>query len=565
MQRANLSVNRAANRAVHETATQTATKSAKPTTRSLRICLAIALPLLLGACQNMRTVEEANARVQAVHQNIERLRAERVAASGTEAVNGLPMLEEHNGAWIARGSVAIDESDVIPARFYENASFNSSRPLPLSMVAEQIAIEQKVLIHLNADVLKPPADQDRVIHSAQDGSMRAEPKIHLNFRGTLRGLLDTLAMRSGTYWTYREGAIQFSRYKTRTFQIASMPGKSNYTAQVGNKTTTESSGSSGGSGSGSASSAMQMGTGGTASVSTQTDLSYWDEANTTIQSMLSPAGKSTSSTVTNSITVTDTADVIDKVRRFVDRENAVLGRQVHLRVQVYSVKLKTNAQSGIDWNLAFESTGVKFGMGLGTTLTDTASATWLKSPWKDSRLMIAALQTQGDVSTVIDTSIVTLNNQPAPIAVTNNLTYVAKVSVTDLNNGSSGGGGRMYTAEPGLLTTGFILNLMPTLLDNRSVMLQVQLNLSSIISKEKVDLGKNGDNGHITTPETSAIQTLQRASLKSDETLILTGFRRDNNDNQRKGLFDLATGYSKAERQQEEVVVLITPQLVEGV
>jgi type IVB pilus formation R64 PilN family outer membrane protein len=231
---------------------------------------------------------------------------------------------------------------------------------------------------------------------------------------------------------------------------------------------------------------------------------------------------------------------------------------------VYTVKLKTTSQSGIDWNLAFETTGIKVGMGLGETAKNAAGATWLRSPWKDSRLMIAALQTQGDVSTVIDTSVVTLNNQPAPIAITNNMTYISKVSVSELNNGS-GIGGRMFTVEPAMLTTGFILNLMPTLLDNRSVMLQVQLNLSSLISKEKVDIGENAKNGHITTPETSAIQTLQRASLKSDETLILTGFRRDNNDNQRKGFFDLITGYAQAERHQEEVVVLITPQLVEGV
>ena len=96
-------------------------------------------------------------------------------------------------------------------------------------------------------------------------------------------------------------------------------------------------------------------------------------------------------------------------------------------------------------------------------------------------------------------------------------------------------------------------------------MLQVQLNLSSLISKKTVNLGEGASQAHITTPETSAIQTLQRASLKSDETLILTGFKRDNDDNNRKGLFDLFTGYSQIERQQEEVIVLITPQLVEGV
>ncbi|MGI4856090.1 MAG: hypothetical protein ACRYHA_04035, partial [Janthinobacterium lividum] len=95
--------------------------------------------------------------------------------------------------------------------------------------------------------------------------------------------------------------------------------------------------------------------------------------------------------------------------------------------------------------------------------------------------------------------------------------------------------------------------------------LQIQLNLSSLISKNPAKVGRDGDGGTITTPETAAIQTLQRASLKSGETLLLTGFRRNDNNNQRKGLFSLFTGHADIDKGQEEFVILITPQLIEGV
>ncbi len=542
--------------------------------RLLNQCLlGASIALVLGGCQHLKTAKEVQA-------NIDTARSALTDARGTTAQprspnSALPVLDEEQGAWLARRSVAIEESDVLPSRFYQPASFSSGRSLPLSLVIEQIAAKQRITIHVSGDAFAPPTlasssgdmsrppprGGDNRGNNSSDFGSGDEPLVQLSYTGNLRGLLDALAGRSGTYWTYREGIVTVSRYKTRTFQIASMPGTSVYTASVGTQANTGSSSGSGAGGGGG--DAMQMTSGGNATVGMQSTLSYWDEINATIKSMLSPAGKSTSSTVTNAVTVTDTAENVDRIRRFIDRENAVLGRQVSLKVQAYSVKLKKTSNSGVDWDLAFKAGGLDFSMGLGGSGLKGGTLSKLGGPWAGSKAMVAALQQQGDVSTVIDTSVVTLNNQPAPLAVTSNLSYIAKLSVT--RTAGEFGGDRMYAAEPASLTTGFMMNLLPTLLDNRSVMLQVQLNLSTLLSKKETNVGKDGDGGKITTPETASIQTLQRASLKSGDTLLIAGFKRETNDNDEKGLFDLRLGSKKSTRDQEEFVILITPQLVEGV
>lgn len=521
---------------------------------------------LLSACQNTRTIEEGKARADMVRREIDAART-----GGDRSRSALAPLVEEDGAWLARRSVPIEETDVIPARFYQPASFHSGRRLPLSLILEKIATTQGIAIHIARDTLTarqpPAAGAPAGGRRRTTGQTSGETHVQLHYTGTLRGLLDALANRSGTYWTYREGSVVFARYKTHTFQIASMPGTSVFTSTVGNQTKTNAEGDAGGK-SGAGTDTMRMSFGGTSLVGMGTSLNFWDEANATIQAMLSPAGQATASAATNSVTVTDTADVIDRVRRYVDRENAVLGRQVSLQVKVFSVKLKEGSQSGIDWNLAFQAGGVVAGAGLGDAggsgdATRGVMIRQLQGPWRNSRFLVAALQEQGDVTTVVDTAIVTLNNQPAPLAVTNNLTYLAKVSVSQ--NSGPYGGERLYSAEPANLTTGFIMNLMPTLLDNRSVMLQIQVNLSSLISKEEAKVGRDGDGGSIVIPETSAIQTLQRASLQSGDTLLLTGFRREENENKRRGLFSLMAGHANTRKQQEEFVILITPQLIEGV
>ncbi|WP_168194783.1 PilN family type IVB pilus formation outer membrane protein [Chromobacterium phragmitis] len=499
------------------------------------------------------------------------------------------LLERSNGAWFAQRSIVVDDVDTLPARFSTSASFSTGKSLPISLIAEQVAKEQGITIRLARDIFglaatksnsaagggassptmpPPPVGMPPIpggmalsgmsAASASGQAMDMEPRAQLNYSGSLKGLLDAIANRTGTNWSYRNGAVEFSRLVTKTFQIKTMPGTSSYSAKVGKSSQSSASGGgSGGSGGG-----MSLNFGSDSSVSMTSELKYWDKLSDTVSSMLSPMGKAIPSEMTSSITVTDSADVVDRVRRYIDGENAVLGRQVSLSVQVFSVRLTENSAAGIDWNLVYRAASSGWGASFktaGDALKGSGifGITMNSGQFSGSSILFKALSQQGRVSTVVNTNVVTLNNQPAPVAVTNNQGYLSKVTVTAGNNGAS----PLAGVEQGMITTGFVMNMLPTLLDNRSVMLQVQIDMSELLELKEVTSGEST----IQTPNTTSVQTMQRASLKSGQTLILSGFRRAKNNTSRKGVFAYEGGSKSAGQDDEEIIIVISPQLTEGV
>lgn len=552
---------------------------------------------------------------------------QQAAQSTLAAKSAAPIraIEHVDGAWLARRSVAIDATESLPDFFKRNVRFSTGAPLAMSVVLAQIARGNGLTIRVSADVsCEDGASGRRGGGRGGGGSPKrfqmncaesGEPAVPLHYNGTLSGLLDAIAHRSGTHWSYRDGVVQFSRYITRSFQIKMMPGSSTITASVGKKSEMQADrGASGGSGGGGSAGGVKLDFNADAKVSTESKLDYWADLVKTVSDMLSDGGRVTPSVVTSSLVVTDTAEVMERVKRYIDAENAVLGRQVKLRVQVYSVTLEENSAAGIDWNLVYESaSGLVAGLGGpalgGALMSRKGGLSVSKIPrgvLAGSTAFIKALSQQGRVSTVIDTTVVTLNNQPAPVAVTQNQGFVAETKMTPGNFG----GQAVVTAEQSVLTTGFVMNLLPTLMDNRSVMLQVQIDMSDLKKLEKINLrtgkeapsgsdagGKGGsgtsvgvdgkgvkvavdgsqgeddksrhDDGlgvgtFMQLPLTASIQTMQRASLKSGDTLVLSGFRRKDDSTDRDGIFAYEGGTKEARQRVNEVVIVISPELTEG-
>ena len=561
-----------------------------------KIVAALCGTTMLAGCGTPGMLQKTDDRVSETQQVMS-------SASSNLTYPTLPLVERDSGAWFAQRSVVMDEIDSLPPRFDQTASFSSGRQLPLSLLTEQIGREQGVTIRLARDIFgittskngangsgqqagmpTPPAGMPPLpggmgmggmggmggssYPGSQAQALDAEPRAQLNYSGTLRGLLDAVANKTGTNWSYRNGVVEFSRLVTRTFQIKTMPGVSTYSAKVGKSSQTTSGGSGGSNGGSGGGGGSSINFGSDSSVSMTSELRYWDKLSDTVNSMLSPLGKAMPSEMTSSITVTDSADVVERVRHYIDGENAVLGRQVSLSVQVFTVSLSEKSASGIDWNLVYQSAhsgwGSTFSSAFGKPLEGTGQVgvTMTSGQFNGSKILLQALSQQGRVSTVVNTNVVTLNNQPAPVAVTNNQGYLASITSTPGTNGSAPSVG----LTPGVVTTGFVMNLLPTLLDNRSVMLQVQIDLSELLEIKEASSGGDGSSSSsIQTPITSAVQTMQRASLKSGQTLILSGFRRAKNNTSRKGAFNYEGGTKSADQTDDETIIVITPQLTEGV
>lgn len=535
--------------------------------------------------------------------NIDAVKASSSDALETARAPAVRLLEEESGHWLTTGSMPLVLENARPALLNKPARFASAELIALPDIVESLSRTHNIPILLRADVFRrksnaagpsvsryggsPGINTDQFNTDARRTSIGEVPRLALNYSGTIAGLMDAIANRTGLYWRYADKRIIFSRLQTRTFHMRTMPGTSNFSATVGK------SASSGESGSNSA----RLSFGANSSISMASSLDYWKELLSTVSGMLSEEGQVSASSMTNSITVTDTPEVVDRVAQVVDAENAVLGRQVGLRVRVYSVKLTEESSSGIDWSLIYRLDGANpigiSGPGGSSVIERSDSgrmgAQVMSGRFANSKFIIQALSAQGQVGTVIDTNVVTLNNQPAPVAVTENRGFISKTSLTPGSLGSSS----VITMEQDVLTTGFIMNLLPTILENRSIMLQVQIDLSELKKMErfnadergKGDIGtglvpKEKDDGpdkqkgnaasqiasiSIDAPHTSAIQTMQRASLKSGDTLVLSGFRRQADKTSRRGVVDYKGGTERADQESEEIIVLISPELVEGV
>ncbi|WP_281718431.1 secretin N-terminal domain-containing protein [Pandoraea apista] len=558
--------------------------------------------------------------------NVSNAQTEGQSAFDTYSAAPIRAIEHVDGAWLAKRSVPINASIALPEFFKRNVRFATGAPLPMSIVLAQVARANGLTVRMASDVScvagaggsgggpGPGRSRGPANLFQLNCSDTGEPTVPLQYSGTLSGLLDTIAHRSGTHWSYRDGVVHFARYVTRTFQIKMMPGSSSYSASVGKASQMKANrGAAGGGGAGSSAGGVDLSFNADANVSVESELDYWSDLVLTVKDMLSEGGRVTPSVVTSSLVVSDTADVIERVASYIDAENAVLGRQVKLRVQVYSVALEENSAAGVDWDLVYQAaSGITLGMAgpaAGGALMTRKGGLQLSKiesgRFRGSAAFIRALSQQGRVSTVIDTTVVTLNNQPAPVAVTQNQGFVAQTKMTPGNYG----GQALVTAEQSVLTTGFVMNLLPTLMDNRSVMLQVQIDMSDLKKLDKINLrtGKeapSGTNGEgsgggpdvkaelgadgvkvgvgkkdersgsddglgvgtfMQLPITASIQTMQRASLKSGDTLVLSGFRRRDNSTDRDGLFNYQGGTKEARQQVKEVVILISPELTEGV
>ncbi|ANI21630.1 hypothetical protein AB870_25725 [Pandoraea faecigallinarum] len=561
-------------------------------------------------------------------ENVTRAHEQARAAVDTHTAPPIRAIEHVDGAWLSRKSVAVNATAALPDFFKREVRFSTGASLPMSVLLAQVARSNGLTIRVASDVA---CDAGASGASGAPGGRgggptklfqvnctdSGEPAVPLQYRGPLAGLLDTIAHRSGTHWTYRDGVVQFARYVTRTFQIKMMPGSSSYTASVGKASKMKAERGPSGGGSNAGSGGVDLSFNADANVTVESELDYWTDLVKTVNDMLSPGGRATPSVVTSSLVVTDTADVISRVAQYIDAENAVLGRQVKLRVQVYSVSLEENSAAGIDWSLVYRSaSGFAASLGgpaaSGLLMARQGGLNVSKIPngrLAGSTAFLRALSQQGRVSTVIDTTVVTLNNQPAPVAVTENQGFVAQTKMTPGNYG----GQAVVTAEQSVLTTGFVMNLLPTLMDNRSVMLQVQIDMSDLKKLEKINLrtgkesasgsdagngggtqvqarvggGKAGDGASVTIggkddergrgddglgvgtfmqlPLTASVQTMQRASLKSGDTLVLSGFRRKDDSTDRDGIYHYEGGTKEARARVNEVVILISPELTEGV
>ncbi|MCV9879285.1 PilN family type IVB pilus formation outer membrane protein [Brenneria izbisi] len=382
---------------------------------------------------------------------------------------------------------------------------------------------------------------------------------------SVAGLLDNVASQLGLSWRAdNPNQIVFYYTETQTYQLAILNTKTESTASVISGSST-SMGASGGSSAASAASGDAS-----SSQKTTTDLSsdLYEDIRKTVETMLTPQhGRFWLSAASGSLTVTDTPEVQARVARYVDHQNEVLNRQVQLNVQLISVIQSKTDQLGLDWSLVYKSLN-----NVGATMTgsfsgaaDNAmsggvsileSATGNAAKFAGSSALIKALSEQGNVKVDMSQAVPTTNLSPAPFQLSDQTVYIARSSTTSTTNAGS-----TSSLEPGMITTGLNITMLPFIRESGDVQLQFSFNLSdppTIRSFVTAD-----GNSRMDMPYTKVRSLTRKVNLRAGQSLVLTGFEQVNTTTSRSGTFTpdnfVLGGGRSGDNTRTSLVIVITP------
>lgn len=421
--------------------------------------------------------------------------------------------------------------------------------------------------------------------------------ISISYSGTVRGALDLIAAKTGYVYNIKYNSIFWQAFITRSYDIAFMPGSSDY---LMGKSSTTNAGTVNTSQAGTmtqVSNYVSSDESNSEYSSLKGTLSIWKDLEDTIKQLLSPDGKVMVSESTTSVTVRDRPSNVAVIGQYIANLNHNLSKQVLVKIQVLEVDLENDYNFGINWQIvanAFHNSAFVINESLGTPISITAftpqqgvatlgtSAPTFpqlgvqshvlpgKNPIPSYTILFNALNQQGKTSIVTEPRVVCLNNQVGVVRIVNQQGYLASVQNTSLSSSSTtnvGVGTVTSQLTPGTLITGLTLYILPKILKD-SIYLQVNADLSNQngpLTKVSSGSDTNPNNTFIQVPNITEKHFNQRSVIKSGETLILAGFRQvSNTANANQFLTIQALGGKGSQQLNKETIVLITPIILPG-
>ena len=321
---------------------------------------------------------------------------------------------------------------------------------------------------------------------------------------TLSQILNLILTEKNLFYTLNNNTLSISYFKTKTYKInflsASRTGTSNLD-------TTDNS------------------------VKNTYDFDFWgkieDQINTILKSnvLIDPNYKILEDTDTKQfspiidknsglVVVTGTMKQLKSVDNYISNLMKNLKREVLIDVHIYSVELSASNQTGIDWsslslNLNRQNVPLR-GKYIGGSLSVFNSATFSING------LLNFLATNGNVNSISNPKIMTLNNQKAIISVGDTIyyRYLLKPGYYDKD-------GNYIPAEysaPQSKFVGMVLDITPQISDDGRIILSIQPTLSAFR-----DLTQLQSQTRYLPPDTKDNTMLSIVKLKDNQTLVLGG------------------------------------------
>ncbi|NTV12726.1 MAG: hypothetical protein HGA96_02140 [Desulfobulbaceae bacterium] len=364
---------------------------------------------------------------------------------------------------------------------------------------------------------------------------------------------------------------------SQTFQVSYINNKraststTNASVSSGSSSTSTSSNSSSTSVSSSTTSGNTGGQG-NVSVSTTGTTDFWPAIKSGLEAIVFGAGGRKESAgkqlvineMAGVIYVTDYADNMAEVSRYLAEVENAIKRQVLIQAHIVEVTFNDSYALGIDWNYIFNESGRDWG--LSQTLSLSPSKFFqLDLKAGDFTALLDAMQTVGKVNMMSSPKISTLNNQKAVIKLTTKeVTWITETII-------SGTSGTTQTSvNPQIDEVGLFLDVTPSISEENRVTLQIHPSISEIVETSySPSLGADKPRSSKPVINVREVDTL--ADVQSGQTVVIAGLISDRFQNTRSSvpllgdipLIGNIFSHLAQEKKKVELVIFLTPYVVD--
>lgn len=472
-----------------------------------------------------------------------------------------------------------------PLSFGRIMNVNEPIGVPLAMLAQRIREHAGITITYQTEIIDPQVRNvgggpESLGTSSLDNlpalpgglaltgltDQEVRTGVAISYSGPVKGLLDAIAAATNSHWELSPvtAQVRFFKYKTATYRIPAVQGLSVTEASLSRQSSGGSSDQDG----------QALNTASTEAKHT-TNGSLWGGIEMAVKKLVSPQGIYNIDQVAGTLLVRDVPERMESIATYMNDLSEAMSRQVDVDVNVYRVLVKDNDVRGVSWDVLFQNL-IKtsgYNMGLTTVRPDVTSnglssavikvpeldANGIPNRYGGSQLFLDALSTLGRSSMVTSASVVTSNNQPAPVKVVKRTSYLKETTpMFGSNSGDTISTGPAL--KPGSVETGLHMYFLPHVQDDgKRMLLKMMISLSTL---ESLDSYGSGDN-KIQLPTVASREFNHQAWLNSGEVFVVAGFSQIDSGLDTESPLDARLwglgGKSSARNGREMVVITIRP------
>jgi len=285
-----------------------------------------------------------------------------------------------------------------------------------------------------------------------------------------------------------------------------------------------------------------------------------DKINTILQNNQEEGGKVLNPIIDKNsglIVVTGNKNQIKAVSRYINIMRKRLMKQVYIDVKILSVRLSQSHQTGINWqdlSLQLNGGGKVRAYNLFGHSSIFNNATF------SMNALLNILATYGNVNSISNPQIVTLNNQKAVIQIGSNVYYKDVSKITKDQNGN------VFTEyNVNSQFVGVSLDIVPRISDNKEITLYVYPTISQFVQPPQTSVNRE------LPPDIKTNTLVSMVRLKNNQTLVLGGLIANDKSLSSNGvpilkdipLIKYLFSYKENVTDKKEIVFIITPHIID--